>query len=103
MTLAEIPHKVEENLSRPYLEVRYSPTPMLRDGATHPSPKLFLSKGNAGTKSGTETEGKAIQRLPLLGIHPTCRHQTQTLITEAQKCLVTRGCYSCLLRGSDRY
>jgi hypothetical protein len=28
---------------------------------------LLLSKGNAGTKSGTETEGKAIQKLPYLG------------------------------------
>ena len=36
--------------------------------------------GNIGTKSGTETEGKATQRLPHLGIHPTCRHQTQTLL-----------------------
>ena len=39
----------------------------------------FLSKENTGTKSGAETEGKAIQRLPNLGIHPTCRYQTQTL------------------------
>ena len=34
----------------------------LRDGATHlyPKfyPKLFLSKGNTGTKSGAETEGR---------------------------------------------
>jgi hypothetical protein len=42
------------------------------------NPELFLSEGNAETKSGTETEGKAIQRLPHLGIHPICRHQTQT-------------------------
>jgi hypothetical protein len=35
---------------------------------------------NAGTKGGAETEGKAIQRLPHLGIHPTYRHQTQTLL-----------------------
>jgi hypothetical protein len=34
------------------------------------NPEFLLSKGNAGTKSGTETEGKAIQRLPHLGIHP---------------------------------
>jgi hypothetical protein len=44
------------------------------------NPELFLSKENTGTKSGMETEGKAIQRLPYLGIHPTCRHQTQTLL-----------------------
>jgi hypothetical protein len=28
------------------------------------------------TKCGAETEGKAIQRLPHLGIHPIYRHQT---------------------------
>jgi len=42
------------------------------------NPEFLLSKGNAGTKSGAETEGKVIQRLPHLGIHPICRHQTQT-------------------------
>jgi hypothetical protein len=31
-------------------------------------------------QSGTETEGKAIQRLPHLGIHLICRHQTQILL-----------------------
>jgi hypothetical protein len=34
------------------------------------NPELFLSRGNAGTKNGAESEGKAIQRLPHLGIHP---------------------------------
>jgi hypothetical protein len=29
------------------------------------------------TKYGAETEGKAIQRLPHLGIHPIHSHQTQ--------------------------
>jgi hypothetical protein len=38
-------------------------------------PELLLSKGNKGTKSGTETERKAIQRLTHLGIHSTCRCQ----------------------------
>jgi hypothetical protein len=38
--------------------------------------ELLLSKGNEGTKSGAETEGKAIQRLPLLGIHPADIHPT---------------------------
>jgi hypothetical protein len=32
------------------------------------------------TKYGAETEGKAIQRLPHLGIHPIYSHQTQTLL-----------------------
>jgi hypothetical protein len=41
------------------------------------NPVLLLYKWN--TKNGTETEGKAIQRLNQLMIHPTCRHQTQSL------------------------
>jgi hypothetical protein len=44
------------------------------------SPQLFLSNGNTETKSGTKTEGKAIQRLPYLESHLTSRHQTQTLL-----------------------
>jgi len=34
--------------------------------------EFLLSKGNVGTKSGAETEGKAILRLPHLGIHSIC-------------------------------
>jgi hypothetical protein len=56
----------------------------LKDGASHASqniiPEMFLSKGKTETKNGTETGGKAIQRLPHLGIHPICRHQTPTLL-----------------------
>ena len=36
--------------------------------------------GDTETKCGGETEGKAIQRLPHLGIHPRYSHQTQTLL-----------------------
>jgi hypothetical protein len=32
------------------------------------------------TKCGAETEGKAIQKLPQLGIYPIYSHQTQTLL-----------------------
>jgi hypothetical protein len=32
------------------------------------------------TKCGAEIEGKAIQRLPHLGIYPIYNHQTQTLL-----------------------
>jgi hypothetical protein len=32
------------------------------------------------TKCGAETEGKAIQRLPDLGIHPIYSHQAQILL-----------------------
>jgi hypothetical protein len=40
----------------------------------------ILTGVNTETKYGTETEGKAIQRLPHLGIHPIYSHQTQTLV-----------------------
>jgi hypothetical protein len=36
--------------------------------------------GATETKCGAQTEGKAIQRLPHLGIHPVYSHQTQTLL-----------------------
>jgi hypothetical protein len=48
---------------------------------------VLLRRGNkipmgedAETKCGAETEGKTIQRLPHLGIHPTYSQQTQTLL-----------------------
>ena len=47
---------------------------------------LLLRMGNkmpmdgvTETKSSAETEGRTIQRLPHLGIHPINNHQTQTL------------------------
>jgi hypothetical protein len=61
---------------------------------THPQNfnlELLLSKGNTGTKSGAETEGKVIQRLPHLGIHPTCRHQTQRHYYGCQEVLAGRN------------
>jgi hypothetical protein len=36
-------------------------------------------KGVTETKFGAETEGRTIQSLPVLGIHPINNHQTQTL------------------------
>jgi hypothetical protein len=36
--------------------------------------------GDTETKCGAETEGKAIQRLPHLGIHPIYSQQIQTLL-----------------------
>jgi hypothetical protein len=39
----------------------------------------ILTGANTESKCGAETEGKAIQRLPHLGIHPKYSHQTQTL------------------------
>ena len=38
----------------------------------------ILEGENTESKCGAETEGKAIQRLPYLGIHPIYRHKTQT-------------------------
>jgi hypothetical protein len=40
----------------------------------------ILSGGNMETKYGAETEGKAIQRLPHLGIHSIYSYQTWTLL-----------------------
>jgi hypothetical protein len=40
----------------------------------------ILMGANMETKCGAETEGKAIQRLPHLGIHPIYSHQTQILL-----------------------
>jgi hypothetical protein len=37
----------------------------------------ILTGGNMETKSGAETEGKAIKRLPHLRIHPIYSYQTQ--------------------------
>ena len=39
----------------------------------------ILMGGDTETKCGAETEGKTIQRLPHLGIHPIYKHQNQTL------------------------
>jgi hypothetical protein len=39
----------------------------------------ILTGGNMETTCEAETGGKAIQRLPHLGIHPIYSHQTQTL------------------------
>jgi len=40
----------------------------------------ILMRGNTGSMSRAETEGKATQRLTHLGIHPMCSHQTQPLM-----------------------
>jgi hypothetical protein len=42
--------------------------------------KKILMGGNTETNCRAETEGKAIQRLPHLGIHPIFSHETQTLL-----------------------
>jgi len=68
---------------------------------------LLLKRGNKntggdmGTKFGAETEGKAIQSLPHLGIQPIyTQPPNPDSTTDAKKCMLTRAWYSCLLRGS---
>jgi hypothetical protein len=61
------------------------------------NPEILLSKRNSGPKSGTETEGKAIQTLLHLGIYPICIHQTQA---DTKKRLPISALNSCSLRGS---
>ena len=90
MTLSKTPKKWE----RPYPVDRHGP--WLRDGATYFknfNPELVLSKKDTETKSGAETEGKAVQRQPYLGILPICKHQTQTLLL-MPKALLTGTWYS---------
>ena len=70
--------------------------PQLRDRAAHThlqnfNLELLLSKGNIGTKSGAETEGKAIQRLPYLGIRPIMQTPNPDTIADAKKCLLTEA------------
>lgn len=52
--------------------------------------KKILKEGNTVTRSGAEIEGKAIQRLPHLPIHPTYWYQTYTIM-DAKKYLLTRA------------
>jgi hypothetical protein len=59
----------------------------------------ILTGGNIVMKCGSGTEGKAIQRLPHLGLHSIYSHQTQTLLWMSQV-LADRAWYTCLLRGS---
>jgi hypothetical protein len=40
----------------------------------------ILKGKNTETKCGAKTEGKTIQRLPHMGIHPIHSYQTQTLL-----------------------
>ena len=50
----------------------------------------IITGGNMEKKCGAETEGKAIQRPPLLEIHPIYSHQIRTDTTiDARKCLLT--------------
>ena len=55
------------------------------------NPELLLSKGNTETKSGEETEGKSIQRLPHLGYPSTLQMSNPDTIADAKKCLLTES------------
>ena len=62
--------------------------------------EMFLSKGKAGTKNGTEFEGRAIQKTA----SPRDPFHLQTsnpgTISDAKKHLLTGAWYGCSLRGS---
>ena len=83
MTLAEMPKQRRERTCQHHIQ-RLGKGPCWQRGThTHLkniNPELLLSKGNTGTKNGVKTEGKAIQRLLHLGIHPISSHQIQTLL-----------------------
>jgi hypothetical protein len=49
--------------------------------------KIFMG-GNMETKCGAETEGKAIQRLPHLGIHPIIQTLNPDTVVDAKKCFL---------------
>jgi hypothetical protein len=49
----------------------------------------ILIVGNIKTKCGAETEGKAMQRLPHLGIHPIYSQQNPDTIVNTKNCLLT--------------
>ena len=48
----------------------------------------ILTEGNMETKCGAETEGKAIQRLPHLGIHPIIQTLNPDTVVDAKKCFL---------------
>jgi hypothetical protein len=64
------------------------------------NPEFLLPKGSAETKSGAETERKAIQRLP--PPKDPSHLQTPNPDTIAKKHLLTRAWYGCPLRVSAR-
>jgi hypothetical protein len=59
---------------------------------------ILLRRGNKIPKEGVteanigaETEGRTIQRLPHLGIHPIYNHKNPDTIVDCNKCLLTRA------------
>jgi hypothetical protein len=64
--------------------------------------ELLQSKRNAGTMSGAETEGKAIQRLPPPRDPSVLQTPNPDNIADAKKYLLIEAWHSCPLRGSAR-
>jgi hypothetical protein len=60
----------------------------------------ILTGGNMKTKCGTETEGKAIQRLPPPADPSPIQPPNQDAFVDAGKCLLMEVSNGCLLRGS---
>jgi hypothetical protein len=77
MTLADIPNK---GVTEPVEAISSA----LVEGWYHLSISKILSKNGSCLKEmhkeWSRTKGKATQRLFHIGIHPICRHQTQTLL-----------------------
>jgi hypothetical protein len=81
--LAEILKKVEVEPLEIIISSGYARLPV--EGCDHSPVSKILTHNCSCLKemqgeSGTKTEGKAIQRLLYLKIHPICRHQTQSLL-----------------------
>jgi hypothetical protein len=55
-------------------------------------PETLLSKGNTGTKTGAETEGKATQRLLAAGHPSNMQSPNPDTIAHVKKCLL-KGAY----------
>jgi hypothetical protein len=53
--------------------------------------KILMGR-NMKPKCGAETEGKAIQRLSHLGLHPVCIQSSNSdTVVDAKKCLLTEA------------
>ena len=63
-----------------YMKLKKKEDQSVHASVLHRRGNKILTVANTETKCIAEPEGKAIQRLPHLGIHPVYGHQTQTLL-----------------------
>jgi len=66
------------------------------------NPEMFLYKGKIRIKNGTESEGKAIQRLPQPRDAPYLQTPNHDTIADAKMFLLKGDWYGCYLRVSAR-